>query len=123
MVGMTLPTAGVRRVFADLRRKRVSRGNPPGKQPASLILYPGTSGSTGFRLAIHNISGLRGARIVGRPIDIEQELQRRSDAIGADDGTPLLDEDDLLVAVLSQGRLPRAMVDRSKWPICCGNSS
>jgi 5-methylcytosine-specific restriction enzyme subunit McrC len=70
--------------------------DPVRASPASLILYPSTSGSAGFRLAIHNVSGLRGARIVGQPIDIEQELQQRNDAIGADDGTLLLDEDDLL---------------------------
>jgi 5-methylcytosine-specific restriction enzyme subunit McrC len=72
--------------------------DPGGGSPASLILYPATSGSAGFRLAIQNISGLRGARIVGRPIDIEKALQRRNDAVGTEDGTVLLDQDDPLAA-------------------------
>ena len=73
--------------------------DPGPGSPASLILYPGTSGSAGFRLAIQNISGLRGARIAALPVDIEQALQRRHDAGGAEDGTLLLAQDDPLATL------------------------
>lgn len=73
--------------------------DPGPGSPASLILYPGTSGSAGFRLAIQNISGLRGARIAALPVDIEQALQRRHDAGGAEDRTLLLVQDDPLATL------------------------
>jgi hypothetical protein len=71
--------------------------HPAAGSPASLILYPATSGAAGFRLAIQNTSGLRGARIAGLPIDIEQTLQRHH--ISAEDGTLLLGEDDPLATL------------------------
>jgi hypothetical protein len=69
--------------------------NPGPGSPAAHPL-PDTSGSTGFRLAIQNISGLRGARIAGPPVDIEQALQRRHVTGGAEDRTLLLVQDDPL---------------------------
>ena len=109
---LELPTGG--RLPADTKYKRyddrrVDSGDvdqaflyafayadPGHRTPATLILYPGTSGSAGFRLAIQNLSGLHGARIVGQPIDIGNQLQRRNDGIGADHGMLPLDEDNLL---------------------------
>lgn len=109
-----LPTG--QRIPADAKYKRyddgrVDRGDvyqaflyafayadPGAGSPSSLILYPATSGAAGFRLAIQNTSGLRGARIAGLPIDIEKTLRRR-DTDGAEDGTPLLAEDDPLATL------------------------
>jgi hypothetical protein len=71
--------------------------HPTTGAPSSLILYPATSSSAGFRLAIQNTSGLRGARIAGLPIDIEQTLKRHY--LGAEDGTLLLAQDDLLATL------------------------
>jgi 5-methylcytosine-specific restriction enzyme subunit McrC len=109
-----LPTG--QRIPADAKYKRyddrrVDRGDvyqaflyafayahPAAGSPASLILYPATSGSAGFRLAIQNTSGLRGARIAGLPVDIEQALQRHY--ISAEDGILLLGEDDPLATLM-----------------------
>jgi 5-methylcytosine-specific restriction enzyme subunit McrC len=74
--------------------------DPSKDLPASLIFYPGAAGSVGFRLAIQNTSGLRGARITGRAIEIQQALQRRGDISGAKDGKLLLDPDDPLAAMV-----------------------
>jgi len=108
-----LPTG--QRIPADAKYKRyddrrVDRGDvyqgflyafayahPAAGTPPSLILYPATSGAAGFRLAIQNTSGLRGARIAGLPIDIEQMLQRHH--ISAEDSTLLLGEDDPLATL------------------------
>jgi hypothetical protein len=73
--------------------------HPAAGSPASLILYPATSGSAGFRLAIQNTSGLRGARIAGLPVDIERALQRRHHTGGTKDGTLPLAPDDPLATV------------------------
>jgi 5-methylcytosine-specific restriction enzyme subunit McrC len=73
---------------------------PGNDLPASLIFYPGAAGSAGFRLAIQNTSGLRGARITGRAIEIQQALQRQGDLTGAKDGELLRDPDDPLAATI-----------------------
>jgi 5-methylcytosine-specific restriction enzyme subunit McrC len=109
-----LPTG--QRIPADAKYKRyddrrVDRGDvyqaflyafayahPAAGTPFSLIIYPATSGAAGFRLAIQNTSGLRGARIAGLPVDIEQTLQRHHIG-GAEDGTLVLAQDDLLAAL------------------------
>jgi 5-methylcytosine-specific restriction enzyme subunit McrC len=65
--------------------------------PSSLIIYPATAGSAGFRLAIQNTSGLRGARITGLPVDIEKALRRHD--TGAEDGSLLPAQDDPLATL------------------------
>jgi 5-methylcytosine-specific restriction enzyme subunit McrC len=70
--------------------------------PRAWILYPGTSGSAGFRLAVQSTSGVRGARITGKPIDVGQVLQRRVDGFRGEDLWP--DAGDLLT---SQARASR----------------
>jgi hypothetical protein len=56
----------------------------------------------GFRLAVQNTSGVRGARITGKPIDVRQVLQRRGDGFHGEDLWP--DADDLLSSLVEPSR-------------------
>jgi 5-methylcytosine-specific restriction enzyme subunit McrC len=70
--------------------------------PCAWILYPGTPGSAGFRLAVQNTSGVRGARITGKPIDVRQVLERRGDGFRGEDLWP--DAGDLLASLVGTSR-------------------
>jgi hypothetical protein len=76
------------------------RAHPSDRLLISLIPYPGAAGSAGFRLAIQNTSGLRGARIKGRAIDVQQALRQRGGLSNAEDLMLRLDADDPLDAMV-----------------------
>jgi 5-methylcytosine-specific restriction enzyme subunit McrC len=80
--------------------------DPAGDPPVSFIVYPGASGLEGFRLAVQSISGVRGARITGLAVDIEQVLLRRDNNSGTSGNLWPDPDDDPLISLLERPDRP-----------------